>query len=250
MTLRVMIADDEPLARARMRRLLRDVEDVEIVAEAANGIDAAAIIRERRPDVVFLDIEMPGLDGFQVLGELDGKARPAIIFVTAYGQHAIRAFEAEALDYLLKPVNAARLQRALDRVRTQMDRSDVSDKLAAILRGLRGEQEPLERIAVRAKGKVTFVRAADVTYIEAAGNYARVHAGKESHLIRQTLSDLESRLDAKRFVRIHRSTIVAVDAIRELRPWFGGDAVVVLTDGTELTLSRTYRDRAAPRLGL
>jgi len=249
MTLRVIIADDEPLARSRMRRLLRDIEDVEIIAETANGIDTAAAIRERRPDLVFLDIEMPGLDGFQVLAEL-GAAPPAVVFVTAYGQHAIRAFEAEALDYLLKPVNASRLQKALERARTHVSRGDVNDKLAAILRGLRGEEEPLERIAVRAKGKVTFVRAADVTHVQAAGNYARVHAGKESHLIRQTLSDLEAKLDARRFVRIHRSTIVAIDAIREIRPWFGGDSIVVLNDGTELTLSRTFRDRAAPRLGL
>jgi len=249
MTLRVIIADDEPLARSRMRRLLRDIEDVEIIGETANGIDTAAAIRERRPDVVFLDIEMPGLDGFQVLAEL-GAAPPAVVFVTAYGQHAIRAFEAEALDYLLKPVNASRLQKALERARTHVSRGDVNEKLAAILRGLRGEEEPLERIAVRAKGKVTFVRAADVTHVQAAGNYARVHAGKESHLIRQTLSDLEAKLDARRFVRIHRSTIVAINAIREIRPWFGGDSIVVLNDGTELTLSRTFRDRAAPRLGL
>ncbi|HJW95449.1 MAG TPA: LytTR family DNA-binding domain-containing protein [Thermoanaerobaculia bacterium] len=235
MTLRVIIADDEPLARARIRRLLGDIPDVEIVAECVDGFDAAEAIRAKRPDIAFLDIEMPELDGFEVLAELGDAAPPAVIFVTAYDQHAIRAFEAAALDYVLKPVTGARLHRALDRARGKAGR---------------GAGEPIERLAVRVKGRVLLLRVREITYIEAAGNYARVHIGKESHLVRQTLAALEEKLDPKHFVRIHRSTIVNIDAIRELQPWFGGDSVIVLNDGTELTMSRTYRDRVAPRLGL
>ena len=250
MILRAIIADDEPLARARMRRLLAEETDVEVLAECANGAETAEAIRRYAPDVVFLDIEMPELDGFEVVTGLDGARPPVIVFVTAYDRHAIRAFEAEALDYVLKPVDAARLRRSVERVRAHLEKGDVAEKLATILSSVRGEREVLDRIAVRGKGHVSFVRTADVTFIESAGNYARVHTATGSHLIRETMAALEAKLDRKRFVRIHRSTIVNVDAIRELRPWFGGDYLVVTNDGTELTLSRTYRDRAGPLLGL
>jgi two-component system LytT family response regulator len=247
--MRAIVADDEPLARARLRRLLQQVDDVEIVAECADGAEAADAIRKLRPDVAFLDIQMPELDGFDVLTTL-GETRPtAIVFVTAYDKHAIRAFEAQALDYLLKPVNAERLRRAVDRVRSRVHQADIDSKLAAILRDVRAHPTWLQRIAVRARGKVAFVQTEDITRIESAGNYARVFAGKENHLIRETLTALEGKLDPQRFVRIHRSTIVNVNSIRELRPWFAGDYIVVLHDGTELTLSRTYRGKAAALLG-
>ncbi|MCU1246130.1 MAG: LytTr DNA-binding region [Acidobacteria bacterium] len=249
--LRVLIADDEPLARARLRRLLADEEEVTVVAECADGASAAATIRRLRPDVVLLDIEMPELDGFDVLDDLADGRRPAVIFVTAYDRHAIRAFEADALDYVLKPVEAARLRKALERARAHVEQGDVDAKLSTILAGLHpGRTAPLERIVVRSKGKISFIRTVDVSYIEAAGNYARVHAGKETALVRETLVHLESRLDPSRFVRIHRSTIINIERVRELRPWFAGDSIVVMTDGTELTLSRTHRERAGELLGL
>jgi two-component system LytT family response regulator len=250
MTLRVLIADDEPLARARIRRLLGSEKDVELVGECGDGVAAAEAVRKLRPDLVLLDINMPELDGFDVLSAIDGDAPPAIVFVTAYHEHAVRAFEAEALDYLLKPVSAARLHRTLQRARTQIRGTGLDRKIEAILKDLRPAHSALDRIAIRNKGTVTFVRVADITHIEAAGNYARVHGGKSSHLIRQTLADLETKLDAKHFVRIHRSTLVNVEYVRELRPWFGGDYIVVMTDGTELTLSRTHRARVSEILGV
>jgi two-component system LytT family response regulator len=247
--MRAIVADDEPLARARLRRLLQQLHDVEIVAECADGAEAAEAIRRLRPDVAFLDIQMPELDGFAVLDELAETRPTAIVFVTAYDQHAIRAFEEQALDYLLKPVNAERLQRAVERVRSQVRQADIDGKLAAILRDVRSQPTWLQRIAVRSRGKVAFVQTDDITRIESAGNYARVFAGKENHLIRETLTALEGKLDPQKFVRIHRSAIVNVNSVRELRPWFAGDSIVVLHDGTELTLSRTYRARAAAVLG-
>jgi two-component system LytT family response regulator len=247
--MRVIVADDEPLARARLRRLLQQMHDVEIVAECTDGAAAAEAIRKLGPDAVFLDIQMPELDGFDVLAEL-GSTRPvAIIFVTAYDKHAIRAFEAQALDYLLKPVTAERLQVAVERARSQVRQTDIDGKLAAILRDVRSQPEWLERIAVGSRGRIAFVSTEDITRIESAGNYARLFTGKENHLIRETLTGLESKLDPRRFVRIHRSTIVNVTAVRELRPWFAGDSIVVLRDGTEVTLSRTHRAKASTLLG-
>jgi two-component system LytT family response regulator len=247
--MRAIVADDEPLARARLRRLLQQVHDVQIVAECADGAEAAEAVRKLRPDVAFLDIQMPELDGFDVLTSLGGTPPTAIVFVTAYDKHAIRAFEAQALDYLLKPVNAERLERAVERVRAHVRQVDIDGKLDAILRDVRSHPTWLQRVAVRSRGKVAFVQTEDITRIESAGNYARVFAGKENHLIRETLTALEGKLDPQRFVRIHRSAIVNVNAIRELRPWFAGDSIVVLQDGTELTLSRTYRGKAAALLG-
>lgn len=229
MTLRAIIADDEPLARARLRRLLANEANVDVIAECGDGAETVKAIRESRPDVVFLDIEMPELGGFEVVAALDRSSMPAIVFVTAYDAHAIRAFEAQALDYMLKPVDAARLHQSVDRVRHQV---------------ARGAEYP-ERLAIRSRGRTVFIATAEVLYIEAAGNYASVQTKERHHLLRETLSNLESQLDPKRFVRIHRSTIVSVAAVREIRPWLGGDAIVVMSDGKELTLSRTYRDRAA-----
>jgi two-component system LytT family response regulator len=248
--LRAIVADDEPLARARLRRLLASEADVEIVAECADGAATAAALAEHAPELLFLDVEMPELDGFDVLAHAGGARPPAVIFVTAYDRHAIRAFETHALDYVLKPVDAKRLRLSVERAREHLRQGQASAALAGILRELRPEREPLDRIAVRSRGRVSFIRAADVTFIEAAGNYARIHTPRESHLIRETMAALEGKLDRRRFLRIHRSTIVNIDAIRELRPWFGGDTIVVTLDGTELVLSRTYRERAAPILGL
>ena len=228
MTLRAIVADDEPLARARLRRLLGNEPGVDVIAECRDGAATVKAIRELRPDVVFLDIEMPELGGFEVLAALDQATLPAIVFVTAYDAHAIRAFDEQALDYMLKPVDAERLHRSIERVQRQPP-----------LRTF------LERIAVRSRGRIAFIATSDVICIEAAGNYARIHTSTAHHLLRDTLANLETKLDPKRFVRIHRSTIVNVGAVRELRPSVGGDAIVILAGGKELALSRTYRERAA-----
>jgi two-component system LytT family response regulator len=244
-TLRAIIADDEPLARGRLRRLLHAEHEVEVVAECRDGAESVTAIRELRPDVVFLDIEMPELDGFEVLAALESSSLPAIVFVTAYDAHAIRAFEAHALDYLLKPVDSERLHRSVERVRQQADVHDRLQKLSALVRERGAARSYIERFAVHSRGRTSFITATDVLYIEAAGNYARLQTASGHHLLRETLANLEAKLDPKQFVRIHRSAIVNVAAVRELRPWLGGDAIVVMRDGKELALSRTYRERAA-----
>ncbi len=224
MTLRAAIVDDEPLARERIRELLGAHADVEIVAECADGMAAVAEIVARTPDVVFLDIQMPELDGFGVVEALAATRLPEIVFVTAFDEYAVRAFEAQALDYLLKPVTAERFEAALARARARLSRYT-------------------NRFVVRDGAKLVFVRAAEVDWIDAAGNYARLHAGGRPHLLRETLKSLEARLDPDEFVRVHRSAIVRLERIASLEPWFHGEYVVILADGTRLTASRSYSAR-------
>jgi two-component system LytT family response regulator len=246
-TIRVFLVDDEPLSRGKLRRLLAEEEGIEIVGEASSADEARAALERQRPDLLFLDIQMPGQDGFQLLESLPLETRPAVIFVTAYDQHAVRAFEVHALDYLLKPFDRERLRLALERAREAVarrpDAGAADEQLKSMLQELRGEQPFLTRFVVRSVGRIVFVRAQDVDWIEAAGNYVRLRIGKESHLLRETMSALETRLDPKVFARIHRSTIVNVDRIRELNHIFHGDYSVLLKDGTRLTLSRGYRDQ-------
>jgi two-component system, LytTR family, response regulator len=249
---RVLIVDDEPLAREGVRIHLEDQSDFEVVGEAGNGEEAVAAIRELRPDVVFLDIQMPGLDGFGVLTALAGETLPQIVFVTAYDQFALQAFEAHALDYLLKPFDEERFLRSLDRVRHQLRshrRGDLEDRLVSLLEELGDRPRYLERFVVRAGGKILILRAEDVDWIEAAANYVKLHVGGRVYLMRETMTRLEQSLDSSHFVRIHRSTIVRVDRIRMLEPLFQGDYVVVLQDGARLPTSRTYRDNLQELLG-
>ncbi len=244
--LNVMLVDDEPLARGKLRRLLADEADVEVVGEAGSAEEARAKLEELDPDLLFLDIQMPGQDGFALLESLPPDRLPAVVFVTAYDEHAVRAFEVNALDYLLKPFDRERLGLALERAREALARRDgagLDEQLRSMLQELRGEQPYLDRFVVRSVGRIVFVRAADVDWIEAAGNYVRLRIGKESHLLRETMSSLETRLDPKVFARIHRSTIVNIDRIRELNHIFHGDYSVLLRDGTRLTLSRGYREQ-------
>ena len=262
MTIRALVADDEPLARRRLLRLLKSEPDVEVVGVAGSGRAAVDAIRAQRPDLVFLDVQMPELDGFGVLEAL-GDAMPVVIFVTAYDQYALRAFEVQALDYLLKPFDAERFAQAFRRARSQLRAGDAPppERLLGLLDALsekqkqldqllsRGSERYLERLMVKSAGKIFFVRTAEVHWLEAEGNYIRLHLGGRSHLIRETMNNLETRLDPERFARIHRSTIVNLDQIKELRPWFGGDYLVFLQDGTELKLSRSYRERLAVHLG-
>ena len=249
---RVLIVDDEPLARDGVRIHLEDQSDFEVAGEAGNGEEAVAAIRELRPDVVFLDVQMPGLDGFGVLGALAGETLPQIVFVTAYDQFALQAFEAHALDYLLKPFDEERFLRSLDRVRHQLRshrRGDLEDRLVTLLEELGDRPRYLERFVVRAGGKILILRAEDVDWIEAAANYVKLHVGGRVYLMRETMTRLEQSLDPSHFVRIHRSTIVRVDRIRMLEPLFQGDYVVVLHDGARLPTSRTYRDNLQELLG-
>jgi two-component system, LytTR family, response regulator len=250
---RILIVDDEPLARERIRGLLSAEPDAPHVEECGNGEDAAAAILARPPDLVFLDVQMPGLDGFEVLERLAPAPLPLVVFVTAYEQHALRAFEVHAVDYLLKPFDADRFATALGRARARLagnGRDEMTRAVQALLDGAR-ESRPArsEVLSVRVGERIVPVRLDEIDWIEAEGNYVRLHRGRASHLLRETMASLEESLDARRFRRIHRSAIVNVDRIAELLPWFGKDFKVKLKDGTELTLSRSYVDRLAEFLG-
>lgn len=252
MKIRALIVDDEPLARQRVRTLLEADPEIELIGECGDGARAVAALEEHKPDLLFLDVQMPLLDGFGVLEALREGWMPVVVFITAHDRYALKAFEVHALDYLLKPFDRARFRTALERAKAQVRRNqsgEVSQKLFALLQDVKEARRPQERLVVKSAGRVYFVRIEDIDWIEAAGNYARLHVGKETHLLRESMSGLEARLDGQRFLRIHRSTIVNVERIRELQPSFHGDYVVTLHDGTELTLSRGYRDKLHELLG-
>ena len=252
MKFEVLIVDDEPLAREGIRDMLQNDPEIEIVGECANGRDAVVAIRKRVPDLVFLDVQMPLLDGFGVIDEIRDEHMPLVIFVTAYDEFALKAFEAHALDYLLKPVNDERLNTALLRAKKLMDRSDSTSyrkQLEGLLEDLRAERKEdkqkryLDRVSFKSRDRIMFVDVPDIEWIEAADNYVDLHVGKQSHLVRHTLSYLESRLDPRRFVRIRHSTIVNVEKVKELRPTSGGEYDVVLQSGAVLETSRRYRKK-------
>jgi len=252
MKIRTLIVDDEPLARERLRSLLAAEPDIEVLGECADGREAVAAIDRDAPDLVFLDIQMPELDGFEVLAAIEPAKPPVVVFVTAYSQHALRAFEVHALDYLLKPFDRERFQTTLARVRAQCQRSqggELTQQLSALLADLRPETKPADRLVVKAAGRVLFLKTLDIDWIEAADNYVNLHVGKESHLLRGTMASIETRLDPAQFLRISRSTIVNVERIKELQPMFHGDYSVILRNGTRLSLSRGYRDKLQQLLG-
>lgn len=244
MTIRAAIVDDEPLARLRIRNLLADAPDVDIVAECSNGKDAIDTLDESPPDLLFLDIQMPEVDGFDVLQALGVDRVPVVIFVTAYDQFALRAFEAHALDYLLKPFDderfGAALQRARERVR-QHRGGDLDRRLQALLDNVRGGTSYLRRLVVPSGHRSIFVRTEHIDWIEAERNYVRLHVGGKAHLLRENLTRIASTLDPGMFCRIHRSTIVNIDRIQSVEPLFHGEYQVVLHDGTKLTSGRSYR---------
>jgi two-component system LytT family response regulator len=250
--IRTLIVDDEPLARQRLRALLEDDPDIDILGECGDGKQALAELRQQRPDLVFLDVQMPVLDGFGVLEELAGAVMPVVIFVTAHDRYALKAFEVHALDYLLKPFDRDRFGAALTRAKTQVHQGRtgaLDERLLDLLQSVPSRRALTERLVVKSGGRVTFVRIEDIDWIEAAANYVRLHVGKENHLLRESMSGLEGKLDTARFVRIHRSTIVNIERIRELQPAFHGDYVIILQDGTELALSRGCRDKLEVSLG-
>jgi len=244
-SIRVLIVDDEPLARQRIRGLLRDDPEIDIAGECADGREAVVAIREQSPDLLFLDVQMPVLDGFGVLEAVGVDCMPAVVFVTAYDRYAIRAFEVHALDYLLKPFDRERFAKALQRAKAQLarDASHAALPLTGLLDEVKSGRKPAERLVVKSAGRVFFVRIEEIDWIEAAGNYLRLHCGCETHLLRETMNSLETRLDTEKFLRIHRSTMVNIERIKEMQPWFHGDYVVILQDGTQLPLSRSYRQK-------
>jgi two-component system LytT family response regulator len=244
--IRAIIVDDEPLAREGVRLHLEAEPDVEIVGEAGTGEEAVELIETVRPDLLFLDVQMPGLDGFGVLDAVGPAYMPVTIFTTAYDQFALRAFDAHAIDYILKPYDAQRFGNAIERARMHLNgrrKVQVDERLDSLIDELRARNQYLERLVVRSGGRILILRVADIDWVEAASNYVRLHAGGREYLLRETMTALESKLDPADFVRIHRSTIVRVDKIRELEPLFQGDYVVILDDSTRLTSSRGYREK-------
>jgi two-component system, LytTR family, response regulator len=244
-----LIVDDEPLARRRIRTLLARERDVEIVEECADGATAADAIRRRRPDLIFLDVQMPEMNGFDVLRAVGPELTGAVVFVTAYEQFSLAAFDVHALDYLLKPFHRTRFQETMRRVRQRLgadhELASARTRLEALLAAVgnldTGRAKPIDRLAVRAGAKVSIVRVREIDWIQGDGNYARLHVGRTVHLVRQTMKSLATQLDPSLFVRIHHSCIVNVERVRELQPWSHGDYVVVLEDGTRMMSSRSYR---------
>ncbi|MEM1041749.1 MAG: LytTR family DNA-binding domain-containing protein [Bacteroidota bacterium] len=267
--LRVLIVDDEPPARKRLARLLKGQDGFETAGECANGREALDAIGAEQPDLVLLDVQMPELSGLEVLEALDPETMPVVVFVTAYDQHALRAFELHAVDYLLKPFDDERFEVAIGRAKARIERghlAGLSRRLLTLLRSVEGgpgepdelvepsapAQAPTDRLAIRSGDRLLIVKVEQIDWIEGAGVYAKLHVGPKTHLIRETLTNLAEQLDPERFVRIHRSTIVNRDRVRELRSYFHGEYIVILEDATQLKLSRTYRDsldQIAGRLG-
>lgn len=249
--IRALIVDDEPIARRGIRQQLKSAApDVEVVGEAANGREAVAAIEKQKPDLVFLDIQMPVLDGFSVVEKLSAKNLPEIVFVTAFDEHAIRAFETGALDYLLKPVDPKRFRKTLERVRLRIKNEqtgELENKLSTLLKNLESarsdleKKEYLERVAVKEAGRIFFLDAGEIDWVSSEGNYVKLHAKDKSHLLRETMDGLETKLDPRRFLRLRRSTIVRIEQIKELHPLFNGEFEVVLKSGAKLSSSRRYR---------
>jgi two-component system LytT family response regulator len=252
MTLRLLVVDDEPLARERITTLLASEKDCAVVGECRDGREAVEAIERLSPDVVFLDVQMPEVDGFEVLREVGVDAVPAVIFVTAYDQYALKAFEVHAVDYLLKPFDRARFQSALGRARAQVAQAQpdaAGAKLLDLLRDLRPQKTAVDRLVVRDSGRIFFLRADEIDWIESCGNYVQLHVGADTHLVRDTMSGMEDKLDGDQFVRIHRKALVNVSRIKELQPLFHGEYAVILSNKTRLTLSRGYKDRLKGLLG-
>jgi two-component system, LytTR family, response regulator len=250
--IRTLVVDDEPMARERILGLLAQEQDVEVIGQCADGIQAVSAIQQLSPELVFLDVQMPAVDGFGVIKQIGADRMPMVVFVTAYDEYALQAFEVHALDYLLKPFGRDRLQQCLDHARHQRERhraGELGKSLLALVQDFRPEQKKQDRLVVKSGGRVFFVRTEDIDWIEASGNYVRLHLKEQSYLFRETMNQMESRLDPQRFFRIHRSRIVNTERIKELQPWFNGEFVVVLQNGTQLRLSRSYREKLEERLG-
>ncbi|MEW6737153.1 MAG: LytTR family DNA-binding domain-containing protein [Acidobacteriota bacterium] len=244
MRLQALVIDDEPPARKKIRMFLKDDPRVEVVGEASDGLEAIEAIERLAPDLIFLDIQMPHLNGFEVLAEIKTRPLPLIIFATAYDQYALKAFEVRALDYLLKPFDEERLAEALERAFSWMsNHSQWNQKIDDLITELKGGQKHLQRILLKTVGKIILIKTEEIDWIDAEEKYVRLHIGKERHLYRETMNTLEQQLDPEKFIRIHRSYIINIDFLKEIVPWSNNDYIVVLKDGTQLNLGRNYRDR-------
>lgn len=248
--IRTLIVDDEPTARRGVRLLLANDPSIDVIGEATGGIEAAEIILREKPDLVFLDVQMPDCDGFQILTRVGVARIPVLVFITAYDEYALRAFEVNAVDYLLKPYDDARFAAALRRAKDEVRHREVdavNARLNRLLQFLENATPPDtdDRILVKSSGEIFFLKATEIDWIEAEGDYMKFHVAGKTHLMRETMARLEARLDPKKFIRIHRSTIVNVDRMRKLSPSFAGEYAVILHDGTKLRLSRGYQERIA-----
>jgi two-component system, LytTR family, response regulator len=252
MRIRTLIVDDEPLGRRGLLRFLKNDPEIEVVAQCGDGESAVAAIHSRNPDLVFLDIQMPEMDGFEVVRRVGPQRMPVTIIVTAFDRYAVRAFDANAIDYLLKPVGQARFERALARAKERIAESskeDVAERIVATLEQINRQDKYPDRLPVSESGRILFVKTKEIDWIEANGNYVRLHVGARTYEIRETLNNLERKLDSRNFLRIHRSTMVNVHLIKEIQPWFHGYHLVLLQNGQELRMSR-YQNEIAKRLGL
>jgi two-component system, LytTR family, response regulator len=250
--IRALVVDDEPLAREMIREMLATDAEVEVAGECANGREAIEAIKASTPDIVFLDVQMPEMGGFEVLESLDPNTTPYVIFVTAYDQYAVRAFEVHALDYLLKPFDRERFDVAWQRAKAQikLDRTSRRDQdIIALLEELKAGPRYLERLVIKNGGRVFFMHVQDIYCIEAEGNYVRVYDNQKGYLLRETISSLEEQLDPKQFLRIHRSAIVKIDRIKEMQPWFHGEYRIIMENGKQLALSRNYRANLQEAVG-
>lgn len=243
MSLRALLVDDEILARERLKAFAALEPDLELVGECADGASAAASIEALEPDLVFLDIQLPELDGFQVIEAVGLDRMPPVLFVTAYDRHALKAFEVHAVDYLLKPFDRPRFQASLARARTWIQGTAGASRLSGLLESVQASRPPQDRILVRAGDRHLLLKTEEIQWIEAEDNYVRLHVEGTSHLVRGTMGGILQRLDPEKFKRVHRSSIVNLDFVKELRPWFHGDYQVFLADGTRLTMPRAYRDQ-------
>ncbi len=261
----VLIIDDESHGRDVVRMMLKGHQDIDVLQECSNGIEAREAIKDRSPDLIFLDIKMPGLDGIEMLRQLKLEERPYVVFVTAYNEYALQAFEEHALDYLLKPFDQERFDQMLDRARGQVAQSEEAafgrrlkrfldgNNVSAPSTSSSGQSAPrpcVDRLVVKESGRVFFLNPTEVDWLEAAGNYVSLHVGSKTHMIYETMGSMEQRLDPNKFVRIHRSTIVNVDCIKEMQSHFNGEYIVILNTGDKLKLSRSYRDKAKAALGI
>jgi two-component system LytT family response regulator len=243
MSIRTVIVDDEPLAREWIRQNLSAEEDFEIVAECEDGFKAVSVIAQTKPDLLILDIQMPGLDGFGVLRMLEGDPPPAVVFVTAFDRYAVSAFEVHAVDYLLKPVSPERLTEALERSKAALQKRSSEDTAAQLLALLKEVRRYPDWLLIKTDGRSHFVRVRDIDWIESKRNNVLLHVGSASYLYHDTTTGIEGKLDPSRFLRIHRSTIVNIERIKELHPWFNGDYSVTLKDGSKLTMSNGYKQK-------
>jgi two-component system, LytTR family, response regulator len=244
MSIRTLIVDDEPWARTRIASLLAAEPDFVLLEPCTNGSEAIRAIVEQAPQVVFLDVRMPEIDGFEVVDAIGVDAMPLVVFATAFEDYALKAFDAGALDYLLKPFDEDRFQRALERVRREIQTpAAAAAALGGVMANLRRARGHAERLVINSSGRVLFLKVDDIDWLEASGNYVTIHAGREKLLMRETLRALGERLDPAKFVRLHRSSMVNIERLRELLPWSRGEQVAVLRDGTQLTIGRAFRER-------